>query len=84
MLTLKSDSWSSWTVVVAKNWGREVERWEKFLEGAAFAKTHYNDDKDDDDDDDGDGDDIYIMVKCLCVTKVIISVFKGFGCFSCF
>ena len=38
---------------------------------------------DDDDDDDAPGDDdnydegdIYIMVKCLYVTKVIISVFK--------
>ena len=45
----------------AKNWGWEVERWEKFLEGAAFAKTHYNDDKDDSDDnddyDDDNGDD---------------------------
>ena len=29
-------------------------------------------------------DDIYIMVKCLCVTKVIISVLKGFDRFSCF
>ena len=51
----------------AKNWGWEVERWEKFLEGAAFAKTDYNDDKDDSgdnddadyDDDDGDNDDDY-------------------------
>ena len=37
---------------------------------------------------DDDDDDIYIMVKCVCVcvsvTKVIISVFKGFGRFSCF
>ena len=39
-----------------------------------------------DDDDDGgdDDDDLYIIgAVCLCVTKVIISVFKGFDRFSC-
>ena len=42
---------------------------------------------DDDDNDDGDDDDLYIIgAVCLSVclsAKVIISVFKGFGCFSC-
>ena len=42
-----------------------------------------HDDDDHDDHDDGADDDIYIMVKCMCVTKVIISVFKRFGRFSC-
>ena len=40
-----------------------------------------------DDDDDDDYDDLYIIgAVCLSVclsAKVIISVFKGFGCFSC-
>ena len=27
------------------------------------------DDADEEDDDDDDGDDIYIMMKCMCVTK---------------
>ena len=38
----------------------------------------------DDDGDDGN-DDLYIIgAVCMSVTKVIISVFKGFGRFSCF
>ena len=41
------------------------------------------DDLDDDRHNDNDVCDIYIMVKCLSA-KVIICVFKGFGCFSCF
>ena len=35
-----------------------------------------------------DDDDIYIMVKSVCLSvcyeKALFSVFKGFGCFSCF
>ena len=47
---------------------------------------YHHDDADDDDADDADDDDfLYIIgAVCLCVTKVIIFVFKGFGNFFCF
>ena len=40
------------------------------------------DNYDHDDNDDGNNDLYIIGAVCLCVTKVIISVFKGFGRFT--
>ena len=49
---------------------------------ATGGKYKIQDDDDDDDCDDDDYDLYIIGAVCLSVTKVIISVFKGFGRFT--
>ena len=44
----------------------------------------YHDDDNEEDDDDDDDDDIYIMVKCLCVSKSHYFRFKRISSFLLF